>query len=135
MIVLLDTTAFRDLMRGSAQAGVRLSQLSSMDRVVVCPIVRGEIRYGIERLAPGKHRQDVEAKAARLFAVLSCAPVPEIAADHYARTKAAAYGKGLPVDENDLWIAATALALGATLVTRDSDDDSIDGSTVVDWSR
>jgi predicted nucleic acid-binding protein len=33
--------------------------------------------------------------------------------------------------ENDLWIAATARALGATLVTRDQDFDNIDGLPVV----
>jgi predicted nucleic acid-binding protein len=34
---------------------------------------------------------------------------------------------GLPLDENDLWIAATALAIDATLVTRDTDFRSIEG--------
>jgi len=135
VIFLLDTTAFSDLMRGNAHAEVCLSQLSPMDRVVVCPIVRGEIRYGIERLGPGKRRQDLEAKAARLFEVLFCEPVPEAAADNYARIKTATCAKGLPLDENDLWIAATALALGATLVSRDSDYGAVDGLVVTDWSR
>ena len=53
MIFLLDTTAFSDLMRGNARAEICLSRLSPMDRVVICPIVRGEVRYGIERLTPG----------------------------------------------------------------------------------
>jgi predicted nucleic acid-binding protein len=38
---------------------------------------------------------------------------------------------GLTLDENDLWVAATALALGATLVGRDSDFASIDGLAVI----
>lgn len=134
MIFLLDTTVFSDLMRGSARAENHLSQLSPMDRVVVCPIVRGEVRYGIERLAPGKRRQDLEAKAARLFAVLFCESVPEAAADHYARIKTAAYARGLPLDENDLWIAATAMTLAATLVSRDSDYGAVDDLVVTDGS-
>jgi tRNA(fMet)-specific endonuclease VapC len=40
---------------------------------------------------------------------------------------------GLVLDENDLWIAATALELGAVLVTRDSDFQRIDGLTVENW--
>ena len=37
----------------------------------------------------------------------------------------------LPLDENDLWIAATALALGTTLVTGDSDFQSIQELSLV----
>ena len=135
MIFLLDTTVFSDLMRGNARAEACLSQLSPMDRVVICPVVRGEIRYGIERLIPGKRRQDLETKAARLFEAILCEPVPEAAGDQYARIKNVTFAKGLPLDENDLWIAATTLAFGATLVTRDSDYGAVDGLAIADWSR
>jgi len=63
----------------------------------------------------------LKAKADKLFAVLPCEPVPEAAGDYYARTKLIPQQKGLTLDENDLWIASTALALGAVLVSRDSD--------------
>ena len=42
--------------------------------------------------------------------------------------------KGLALDENDLWIAATALALGSVLISRDSDFQQIDGLMVEDWT-
>jgi predicted nucleic acid-binding protein len=38
------------------------------------------------------------------------------------------------MDENDLWIAATALALNATLVTRDADFGGIAGLVMEDWT-
>lgn len=38
------------------------------------------------------------------------------------------------MDENDLWIAATALVLGAVLVTRDSDFRNITGLSVENWT-
>jgi predicted nucleic acid-binding protein len=38
------------------------------------------------------------------------------------------------LDENDLWIAATALATGATLITRDGDFQQIEGLSVQDWT-
>ena len=101
---------------------------------MICSVVRGEIRYGIERLPQGKRRQELAAKAAKLFAVLPCEPVPEKAGDHYATIKLARQQKGLTLDENDLWIAATALSLGAVLVSRDSDFQQIDGLTVNDWT-
>jgi tRNA(fMet)-specific endonuclease VapC len=42
--------------------------------------------------------------------------------------------KGLTLDENDLWIAATALALGATLISRDNDFQNLEGLKVENWS-
>lgn len=134
MIFLLDTTAFSDLMREHPKIDARLTSVSSTDRVVICSVVRGEIRYGIERLPQSKRRQELEAKAAKLFAILPCESVPEAAGDHYARVKLTRQQKGLTLDENDLWIAATALALGAVLISRDSDFQQIDGLTVNDWT-
>lgn len=134
MLFLLDTNAFSDLMREHPQLDARLATIASTDRVMICSVVRGEIRYGVERLPQGKRRQELETKAAKLFAVLPCEPVPEKAGDHYATMKIARQQKGLTLDENDLWIAATALSLGAVLITRDSDFQKIDGLTVNDWT-
>jgi predicted nucleic acid-binding protein len=40
----------------------------------------------------------------------------------------------LTLDENDLWIAATARALGAVLVSRDADFARVDGLSTEDWT-
>jgi predicted nucleic acid-binding protein len=56
------------------------------------------------------------------------------AADHYATVKITMRRKGLALDENDLWIAATALAMSAALITRDSDFEQIEGLSVQDWT-
>jgi len=69
-----------------------------------------------------------------LFAVIPCEPISEAAGDHYARIKLIRQQKGLVLDENDLWIAATALALGAVLITRDSDFQQVEGLSVNDWT-
>ena len=108
--------------------------LPAEDLIVICSIVRGEILHAIERLAMGRRRRDLEAKAAKLFAVVPCESVPEAAGDHYAQVKITRARKGLAMDENDIWIAATALALGATLVSRDRDLQQVDGLTVADWT-
>ena len=134
MRFLLDTNAFSDLMREHPKVDAHLASLSSTDRVAICTVVRGEIRYGIERLPHGKRRQALEAKATHLFSALPCEPVPETAGDHYATVKLTRQQKGLSLDENDLWIVATALALGAVLVSRDSDVQQIEGLTVQDWT-
>lgn len=60
---LLDTTTFSFLMRDDAKVRPQISALSAGDRVSDCSIVRGEILYGIERVAMSKRRRDLEAKA------------------------------------------------------------------------
>jgi predicted nucleic acid-binding protein len=62
---------------------------------------------------------------------LPCEPVPATAGDRYAAIKFSQQRRGLPLDENDLWIAATALAMNATLVSRDNDFQRADGLVVV----
>jgi predicted nucleic acid-binding protein len=73
----------------------------------------------------------LEETGRQFLAVFRCEPVPERAADFYAAVKLARQQRGLTLDENDLWVAATALALGATLVSRDKDFGGIDGLPVV----
>jgi tRNA(fMet)-specific endonuclease VapC len=134
MMFLLDTNAFSDLMRKHSKLDARMASLAPADRVVICTVVRGEIRYGIEQLPQGKRRQDLEGQAGPLFAVIPCESVPEAAGDHYAKIKLTRQQKGLVLDENDLWIAATALALDAVLITRDGDFQQIEGLSVNDWT-
>jgi len=92
---------------------------------------RFEILFGIARLPPGRRRTELEETGRQFLAIVRCEPVPERAADFYASVKLARRERGLTLDENDLWVAATALALGATLVSRDSDFGGIDGLAVV----
>ncbi|MGH9846742.1 MAG: PIN domain-containing protein [Blastocatellia bacterium] len=40
----------------------------------------------------------------------------------------------MSLDDNDLWLAAMAMAIKATLVTRDKDFYSLSGLHSVDWS-
>jgi len=53
VIYLLDTNAISALMRADTALASWLSSLGADERVVTCAIVRGEILFGIERLAPG----------------------------------------------------------------------------------
>lgn len=111
----------------------RLGSLAPEDRVVICSIVRGEVLYGLERMPQGKRRRDLEAKAANLFAVIPCEPIPAATGDQYANIKRQVERKGTPLDENDLWIAATATCLNAVLVTTDNDFRKISGLHWENW--
>ncbi len=131
MTYLLDTNAVSDLMKPENKVETWIARLDRADRLVTCTIVRGEILFGIAKLPHGKRRAELEATSRLLLPSLRCEPIPPKAADFYADLKLARQQRGLALDENDLWIAATALALGGTLVTRDRDFLGIDGLPVV----
>lgn len=80
-----------------------LSSLGPDDRLAVCAITRGEILFGLERLVPGRRRTELEERAAKLFAVLPCEPIP-----------------------------SAALARYATLVSRDTDFQAVEGLALVE---
>jgi predicted nucleic acid-binding protein len=129
---LLDTNAVSDLMRDHPPILARIAQYT--DPITTSVTVVGEIRYGLERLPLGKKRTDLEARAQRVFANVRIEVVTEPIADTYGRLKASLESHGLNLDDNDLWIAATALALGSILVTRDAIFARIPGLQVEDWS-
>jgi predicted nucleic acid-binding protein len=131
VIYLLDTNIISDLMRANPRAADWISGLCADDRVVTCTIVRGEILFGIARLPAGRRRAEPEETGHQFLAAFRCEPIPERAAGFYADLKVTRQQRGLSLDENDLWVAATALALGASLVSRDSDFAAITGLSVV----
>lgn len=135
MIYLLDTNAVSDLMRADPRIERWMDALDQRDRIVTCAIVRGEVLFGIQRLPDGRRRSELAAAAHQFLAAFRCEPVPPRAADIYASVKLSRQQRGLALDENDLWVAATALALGATLVSRDRDFSGIDGLAVVTLAR
>jgi predicted nucleic acid-binding protein len=108
-----------------------MAGLDEGDSIVTCTIVRGEILFGISRLLEGKRRAELEQAGRQFLDAIRCEPVGDRASDFYAAIKLARYSRGQALDENDLWIAATALSLGATLVSRDQDFAKIAGLTVV----
>lgn len=60
----------------------------------------------------------------------------EEVAEQYARFRAELETRGAGIGGNDLWIAATALAHGATLVTNNTGEFSrVPGLMIEDWSR
>ncbi|MGD0950403.1 MAG: PIN domain-containing protein [Candidatus Binatia bacterium] len=71
MIFLLDSTAFSDLMRKDPRVEAQLAALSADDQVVICPIVRGEILYGLARLPPGRRREGLTKQTVSLFGTIS----------------------------------------------------------------
>ena len=89
MTFVLDANAISDLMRGDTRIESWMAGLDQADRVVTCAIVRGEILFGIGRLAPGQRRTELEGIGRQFLAAMRCEPIPERAADFYAALKVA----------------------------------------------
>ena len=101
-----------------AQTEANLAMAQEIDSVFTCPIVRGEILFGVMRLPEGRRKRNLEEQAINLFSGLRCESMPESVGDHYATVKRMAQSQGTPLDENDLWIAATAVTLAIATMQR-----------------
>ena len=86
------------------------------------------------RLPQGKRRNELQHRVDHLSRTFECKAIAPKAADVYARLRLEAQMKGTPLGENDLWIASTAILIGAILVTRDNDFNGIDGWVIEDWA-
>jgi predicted nucleic acid-binding protein len=129
---LPDTNAVSDLMRDHPQVKARLGKHS--DPLATSVVVIGEIRYGLDRLPPGKKRTDLETRAQAILAVLRVEPITPQVAEAYGQLKASLEGQGLNLEDNDLWIAATALSQTCIIVTRDHLFTKITSLQVEDWT-
>ena len=131
MTYLLDTNIISDLMRSDQRVERWLSELDAEHRIVTCPIVRGEILFGIARLPQGKRLAELEQSGRQFLEAFHCESLPPSAGDIYAGLKVARQQCGAALDENDLWVAATALSLRAVLVSRDTDFTGVEGLSVI----
>lgn len=110
MRYLLDTTFAIDFLRNQAAALDRLERLfSNADEAFVSDIVVCE-------LATGARASDEPGLAAFIRAVEFVQPGPEVA-ELAGRWRGQARRRGLTISVPDALIAATADALGATLIT------------------
>ncbi len=110
----LDTDTCVRWLRGKDRTlKARLTVLAPTD-VQISAVVRGELLVGAERSAdPRATRDDV----LRFLDAFTVAPVDADVARHYGQLRSKLEEHGESIGPNDLWIAATALAWGATLVT------------------
>ena len=134
MLYLLDTNAVRDITDRNANMLARMANLPPWDLAVMCSIVKGEVLNGIERTARGRRRHELEVKTELLLRTIPCVSVPCEAAGYYGTIKAYLEDGGRKLEDNDLWIAATALALNAVLITRDRGFRRIRELTIEDWT-
>lgn len=118
--VLLDSDAAIRLLRGDEAVRQRLAGA----RVFLSAIGLGELYFGAAKSGrPESNLKAVDALAARA-SVLAC---DQETALQYGQVKARLKAAGRLIPENDIWIAATALQHGLTLLSQDRHFAEVDG--------
>ncbi len=91
--------------------------------------VLGELVFGSHKSVRTEANLERVRELAKLCPILVC---DEETAYQYGWLKDQLRQKGQPIPENDLWIAATAVRYGLTLLTRDRHFDHFDGLDVLE---
>ena len=134
MIWLLDTNIVAYVLNDAGSVRARLNESSRVGRVLTSIVVVAELMYGVER---STRRDANRRRVEHELASIEIAPLTLGGVTHFGRLKAELRARGIAKSDLDLLIAATALDLGATLVTHDQAllDGSIQTLAVEDWYR
>ena len=123
MNFLLDTNAVSEWVKPRPNPGViRWMEAADEDRVFLSVISLAELRYGVERLAPGARRSRLEAWLQDELPLRfegRILPVDDNVAGAWGRALARGEALGRPMGAMDAFLAATAETHHLILVTRD----------------
>lgn len=135
-MILLDTNVISELMRREPDpSALGWVDAQPQHRLYLSAVTRAEIELGIALLPDGGRKEGLRTAALRMFAEFHgrCLAFDERAATRYAGLVAARVRAGRPISVEDAQIAATALAGGYVLATRNVGDFAgIDGLSLVD---
>lgn len=100
-------------------------------KVAMSAITYGELCFGAEKSSkPRETRQILE----HLIALIPVLPLDETASAHYGKIRQLLQAGGNPIGNNDLWIAAHALAGKLILVTNNvAEFERVPGLRIENW--
>jgi tRNA(fMet)-specific endonuclease VapC len=111
--------------------------LARFTKLAVGEAAMSVVTYGELEFGARKSRKAASLTTlAQIRTLLPALPVDVSVAERYGRIRAELETIGRPLGNNDLWIAAHALALKITLVTNNRREfDRVGGLRVEDWSQ
>lgn len=113
-----------------AEVLARFSKLPP-GRVAMSTITYGELCFGAEKSSKPKESRHILEQLTALIPVL---PLEETVSSHYGKIRQYLQTSGKPIGNNDLWIAAHALANKLTLVTNNvAEFERVPGLRVENW--
>ncbi len=135
-MILLDTNICIAAIRDERRVISRMAQYQG--RLYLPFVVAAELQFGLEKLA--RLGQPAQTAKRRMERFLSIVDGVLFGSDSllrtYARLRAELEIAGTPISPNDLWIAAQALAEGATLVTANIREfEHVSGLRLENWLK
>lgn len=112
-LYILDTNIIVAALKGRDEVRRRLEAVAA-ESIRLSSIVLGELEFGAEKSAYGDRNRSQLAALVQRFTLVG---TDFDTARHYGRIRTVLERKGTPIGSNDTWIAAQALAIGATMVT------------------
>lgn len=128
-MILLDTNIVVAYLNG--QGGIAKRIAENLLEISIPSLVAAELYYGAR--ASNREEQNL-AKLNQLLEILPIVDFDLSAAHCFGTLKADLRKRGKPTGETDAWIAAVALAHGATLITHNTKDfQHITDLKIEDW--
>lgn len=128
---LLDTNICIYIAKGQPTGVRERFAKHSVRDLAMSTITVGELRFGAEK---SQSRDRALATINQLTQLIQPSALPLAAAEHYGHIRAVLQQQGQPIGNNDLWLAAHALAEGWTLVTNNTREfDRVPGLQVENW--
>ncbi len=133
MSFLLDTNTVSFLMKGDASVRGALEGHARTD-VLLCQPVVAEIEYGLARLPRSARQRRLRARFDLFLKELVRVAWTDEVSRAFGRIKADLERRGTRLEDLDVAVGAHAVALGATLVTDNTDQMSrISGLKLENW--
>ena len=128
---LLDTNICIYIAKGQPLAVRHRFEQLALPSLAMSTITVGELRFGAEK---SQFRDRALATLDQLVQMIRPSALPMAAAQHYGQIRASLQQQGLPIGNNDLWLAAHALAEDWILVTNNTREfDRVPGLRVENW--
>lgn len=130
---MLDTCICIEFLRGTMPSVLAMLQANEPAAIRIPAIVEAELLLGAEKSVRVDENRE---KVALFLAPFARIPFDSACAKTYAAVRADLERRGCPIGPNDLMIAATALAHGATLVTSNVREfERVEGLVVENWAE
>ena len=135
MKYLLDTNHWSHLQRRHPGILARLAALPEGATLFMPVVAQAELLAGVEVMTEGKRKQELRRLYEQIVSdAAEVLAIDSRVAEHFASIFAQLRRDGRPIETNDIWVGAIALAHDLTVVSSDAHFRLIQGLRVEDWT-